>query len=103
MDIHKVFVIGSGAMGNGIAQVCAQKGISVVMCDLTRDVLDRAVERINWSVSNALYAMIPSLRRVYQIFCMAGILAGTASNYLLSKHLVFGRCSNHVTEGESKE
>jgi len=51
MDIQKVFVMGSGAMGSGIAQVCAQKGISVVMCDLTRDVLDRAVERINWSVS----------------------------------------------------
>ncbi len=51
MDINKVFVIGTGTMGNGIAQVCAQKGISVVMCDLTQDVLDRAVERINWSVS----------------------------------------------------
>ena len=51
MDIQKVFVMGSGAMGSGIAQVCAQKGISVVMCDLKRDVLDRAVERINWSVS----------------------------------------------------
>jgi len=51
MDINKVFVIGSGTMGNGIAQVCAQKGISVVMFDLTQDVLDRAVERINWSVS----------------------------------------------------
>jgi 3-hydroxybutyryl-CoA dehydrogenase len=38
-------------MGNGIAQVCAQKGISVVMSDLTQDVLDKAVERINWSVS----------------------------------------------------
>jgi len=51
MDINKVFVIGSGTMGNGIAQVCAQKGISVVMCDLTQDMLDKAVERINWSVS----------------------------------------------------
>ena len=36
MDIQKVFVMGSGAMGSGIAQVCAQRGISVVMCDLTR-------------------------------------------------------------------
>ena len=51
MDIQKVFVMGSGAMGSGIAQVCAQKGISVVMCDLTRDALDRAGEKINWSVS----------------------------------------------------
>ena len=51
MNINKVFVIGSGTMGNGIAQVCAQKGISVVMSDLTKDVLVKAVERINWSVS----------------------------------------------------
>ncbi|MBW1782331.1 MAG: 3-hydroxyacyl-CoA dehydrogenase family protein [Deltaproteobacteria bacterium] len=51
MDISKVFVMGSGAMGSGIAQVCAQYGIPVVMCDLTRDVLDRAVETIRWSVS----------------------------------------------------
>ena len=51
MDIGSVFVIGSGTMGNGIAQVCAQSGISVTMCDLSGDVLDRAVKNINWSVS----------------------------------------------------
>ena len=51
MDIKKVFVIGSGTMGNGIAQVCAQSGISVLMSDLSQDLLDRAVKNINWSVS----------------------------------------------------
>jgi 3-hydroxybutyryl-CoA dehydrogenase len=51
MDIKKVFVIGSGTMGNGIAQVCAQSGISVLMSDLSQDLLDRAVKKINWSVS----------------------------------------------------
>lgn len=51
MDIKKVFVLGAGAMGNGIAQVCAQKGISVVMCDLSQDVLDKALKNINWSLS----------------------------------------------------
>jgi len=51
MEISKVFVLGSGTMGNGIAQVCAQCGISVVMCDLSQDVLDKAVKNINWSVS----------------------------------------------------
>jgi len=44
---------------------------------------------INWSVSNALWALIPSFRRAYQLFCIAGIIAGTLSNYLLSKHVVF--------------
>ena len=51
MNIRKVFVMGSGAMGSGIAQVCAQSGMPVVMCDLAGDVLDRAVETIRWSVS----------------------------------------------------
>ncbi len=51
MDISKVFVMGAGAMGNGIAQVCAQTGISAVMCDLSQDLLDKAVKNINWSVS----------------------------------------------------
>jgi 3-hydroxybutyryl-CoA dehydrogenase len=51
MDISKVFVLGAGAMGNGIAQVCAQTGISVVMCDLSQDLLDKAVKNISWSVS----------------------------------------------------
>jgi len=51
MDISKVFVMGAGAMGNGIAQVCAQTGISAVMCDLSQDLLDKAVKNISWSVS----------------------------------------------------
>jgi 3-hydroxybutyryl-CoA dehydrogenase len=51
MKIGKIFVLGSGTMGNGIAQVCAQSGISVVMCDLSQGILDKAVKNINWSVS----------------------------------------------------
>ncbi|PKN65608.1 MAG: 3-hydroxybutyryl-CoA dehydrogenase [Deltaproteobacteria bacterium HGW-Deltaproteobacteria-15] len=49
--VKKVFVIGSGTMGNGIAQVCAQAGISVVLCDLSADILGKAVKNIRWSVS----------------------------------------------------
>lgn len=49
--VKKVFVIGSGTMGNGIAQVCAQAGISVVLCDLSADILSKAVKNIRWSVS----------------------------------------------------
>ncbi|NQU16003.1 MAG: 3-hydroxyacyl-CoA dehydrogenase family protein [Desulfobacteraceae bacterium] len=51
MDINKVFVVGAGTMGNGIAQVCAQTGISVVMSDMSRDLLDKALKNIAWSVS----------------------------------------------------
>lgn len=51
MNISEVFVVGSGTMGNGIAQVCAQTGISVVLNDISEDVLEKAVKNITWSVS----------------------------------------------------
>ena len=51
MNVEKVFVLGAGIMGNGIAQVCAQCGISVVMCDISQELLDKAVKNMTWSVS----------------------------------------------------
>jgi 3-hydroxybutyryl-CoA dehydrogenase len=50
MKFKKVLVVGSGTMGNGIAQVCAQKGISVFLSDVNQEVLERAVKNIRWSV-----------------------------------------------------
>lgn len=51
MNINKVFVVGAGTMGNGITQVCAQRGLSVVMSDVSRDLMDKALKNIEWSVS----------------------------------------------------
>ena len=51
MEIEKVFVIGAGTMGNGIAQVCAQCGISVALSDVSQEMLEKAVQTIQWSVS----------------------------------------------------
>jgi 3-hydroxybutyryl-CoA dehydrogenase len=51
MEFKKVMVIGSGTMGSGIAQVCAQKGMSVVISDVSEAVLDKALKTIRWSVS----------------------------------------------------
>lgn len=50
MDIHKVLVVGSGLMGSGIAQVCAQAGIEVLLNDVSEEALDRALKSIEWSV-----------------------------------------------------
>ena len=50
MDIHKVLVVGSGLMGSGIAQVCAQVGIEVLLNDVSEEALDRALKSIEWSV-----------------------------------------------------
>jgi 3-hydroxybutyryl-CoA dehydrogenase len=51
MKMQRVFVIGSGTMGNGIAQVCAHSGLAVTLCDLSQDIVDKALKNIRWSVS----------------------------------------------------
>ncbi len=43
MTITKVGVIGAGTMGNGIAQVCAASGLSVVMIDVAEAAVQRGV------------------------------------------------------------
>ena len=50
MTIEKVLVIGSGLMGAGIAQVCAQVGIQVFLIDVSQEILNRALKNIAWSV-----------------------------------------------------
>jgi 3-hydroxybutyryl-CoA dehydrogenase len=49
MEIKQVFIIGAGLMGSGIAQVCAQSGIQVTLCDLSPEILDKAQKSIAWS------------------------------------------------------
>ncbi|MHC4088755.1 MAG: glycosyltransferase [Planctomycetota bacterium] len=44
---------------------------------------------INWALSSSLYVLIPALRWAYQLYCLAGIAAGTVSNFLLSKYVAF--------------
>ena len=51
MPIKKVFIIGAGFMGSGIAQVCAQSGITVVLYDINQDVIEKGLKNIAWSVS----------------------------------------------------
>ena len=42
MAIEKVFVLGAGTMGHGIAQVCSQTGLSVDLCDVSTALIDKA-------------------------------------------------------------
>ncbi len=50
MAISNVTVLGSGVMGHGIAQVSAVAGYDVVLRDIERGFLDRAMEKIRWSL-----------------------------------------------------
>jgi len=50
MQINKVFIVGSGLMGSGIAQVCASAGLDVTICDSNPAALEKALKSIAWSV-----------------------------------------------------
>jgi 3-hydroxybutyryl-CoA dehydrogenase len=51
MAIKKVCVIGSGTMGNGIAQVSAQAGYETTMVDVKQEFLDRGMNMIKSSLT----------------------------------------------------
>jgi 3-hydroxybutyryl-CoA dehydrogenase len=46
MSIERITVIGGGTMGNGIAHVCAQAGLTVTLVDMNQDLLERALGTI---------------------------------------------------------
>ena len=50
MEVKKVLIVGSGLMGSGIAQVCAQAGIDVFLNDAAEEALTKAIKNIEWSV-----------------------------------------------------
>ncbi|HEX6513104.1 MAG TPA: 3-hydroxyacyl-CoA dehydrogenase NAD-binding domain-containing protein, partial [Chloroflexota bacterium] len=58
MDIKRIAVIGTGIMGNGIAQVAATAGYDVVMRSRNQATLDKAVDTIR----NSLGRMVKSGR-----------------------------------------
>lgn len=49
--INKITVLGSGIMGHGIAQVSAMAGYSVALRDIEQSFLDKAMEKIRWSLN----------------------------------------------------
>jgi 3-hydroxybutyryl-CoA dehydrogenase len=53
-DIKKAAVIGSGTMGNGIAQVFAANGYTVTLIDIQQSFLDRAISAIGGSLDRVI-------------------------------------------------
>lgn len=51
MKIEKITVLGSGTMGHGIAQISAMVGYKVALRDIDQSFLDKAMEKIRWSVN----------------------------------------------------
>ena len=50
-SINKVTVLGSGIMGHGIAQVAAMAGYNVALRDIEQSFIDKAMDKIKWSLS----------------------------------------------------
>ncbi|MHA1594320.1 MAG: 3-hydroxyacyl-CoA dehydrogenase/enoyl-CoA hydratase family protein [Candidatus Baldrarchaeia archaeon] len=50
-DIKKIAVIGAGIMGHGIAQIAAMAGYEVHLVDIKQEILEKALEKIKWSLS----------------------------------------------------
>ncbi|MHA1643535.1 MAG: 3-hydroxyacyl-CoA dehydrogenase family protein, partial [Candidatus Freyarchaeota archaeon] len=49
-DIKNITVLGAGAMGHGIAQLCAVAGYNVVVRDIKQEFLDSGLGKIKWSL-----------------------------------------------------
>jgi len=54
MSINSVLIAGAGLMGSGIAQVCAQAGITVLLYDVSQEAIDKGLESIAWSVGKLI-------------------------------------------------
>ncbi len=50
MTVKNITVLGSGVMGHGIAQVSATAGYNIVLRDIKQEFLDKAMEKIKWSL-----------------------------------------------------
>ncbi len=49
-QIKRITVVGAGTMGHGIAEVAAIAGYEVWLADINQEILDKALERIRWSL-----------------------------------------------------
>ncbi len=54
MEITKVGVVGCGLMGSGIAEVCARAGYDTVVREVSQELLDKGLDRIQQSMRTAV-------------------------------------------------
>ena len=50
MTLKNITVLGSGIMGHGIAQISAMSGYKVKLRDIEKQFLDRAMDKVKWSL-----------------------------------------------------
>ena len=64
MAIKKVYVVGAGLMGAGIAQVAATAGYQVTMRDINDEALDKGMKTIEKSPVSYTHLTLPTNREV---------------------------------------
>ena len=52
MTVQRVGIVGAGTMGTGIAQVCVQAGLEVILVDVAQERLDQALARVRQALSS---------------------------------------------------
>lgn len=68
MTIKNITVLGSGIMGHGIAQVSAMSGYHVILRDVEQQFLDKAMEKIKWSLDKLVSKQKISENEAQNIF-----------------------------------
>ncbi|MFZ1077129.1 MAG: 3-hydroxyacyl-CoA dehydrogenase family protein [Nitrosotalea sp.] len=68
MAIKNITVLGSGIMGHGIAQVSAMSGYNVILRDIEQQFLDKAMEKIKWSLDKLVSKQKISEEESHKIF-----------------------------------
>jgi enoyl-CoA hydratase/3-hydroxyacyl-CoA dehydrogenase len=66
--IDKITILGSGVMGHGIAQVSAMAGYNVTLRDIEQSFLDKAMEKIQWSLKKLVEKKKLSQTEAEEIF-----------------------------------
>ena len=82
MSIQTVAVIGSGFMGSGIAQVCAQSGFRVCLVDIDEQQAEKTGAKLQCPALND-YRRLPALG----VRC-ASVAASTTSHYEIARWLL---------------
>ena len=76
-SIQTVGIIGSGTMGNGIAQACAVSGVRVVMVDIAQAALDKGLA----TIAGSLDRLIKKDKLTTEAKAQALSLIQTSTNY----------------------
>ena len=92
--ISKVGIVGSGTMGSGIAQLVASSGFEVVLVDLTEEFLNKAISRIEKSLSRLVEK--EKISKEAQDKTISKINLSTILDYLSECDLVIEAVSENI-------